>query len=156
MLQSLECMAERAWVCRFVKALLQQWVGPLELQRQHGTLLVRTRSTKTNIALSHESKMAPQHQEPYQLVKYHDTAHVDDEVRSLNVLVAEDNKINQKVVTSILKRLGHSVTIAETGLEAVKALEEGCTQFDIVLMDVQMPVMDGTEATRQIRQKGWD
>ena len=56
--------------------------------------------------------------------------------RSLNILVAEDNKINQKMVRAMLQRIGHTVTIAENGQIAVDCVERG--SFDLVLMDVQM------------------
>ncbi len=65
------------------------------------------------------------------------------------VLVAEDNKVNQILVNEILQDLGLSVVIAENGVEAVEAFK--VRRFDLVLMDCQMPVMDGFEATRQIR-----
>lgn len=68
---------------------------------------------------------------------------------SLSVLVAEDNAINQKVVQAMLVHAGHRVTIAGNGLQAVEAVIAG--SFDIVLMDMQMPVLDGIGAARQIR-----
>jgi two-component system sensor histidine kinase/response regulator len=65
------------------------------------------------------------------------------------VLLVEDNIVNQKVARKFLERLGCDVTVAENGLESIKAWQQG--EFRLVLMDVQMPVMDGYTATRQIR-----
>ena len=66
--------------------------------------------------------------------------------RSLHILLAEDNRTNQKVVTKILERAGHTVQIAENGEQALDALE--AERFDLVLMDVNMPVMSGLEAAK--------
>ncbi len=68
---------------------------------------------------------------------------------SLRVLVVEDNPVNQRVAVLILERHGHRVEVAGDGREALALLELG--RFDVVLMDLQMPVMDGFEATRAIR-----
>jgi len=68
----------------------------------------------------------------------------------LNILLAEDNPFNQKVAVGLLSRLGHTVEIAGNGLLAVEKFSSG--DFDIVLMDVQMPEMDGFQATSRIRQ----
>lgn len=70
-------------------------------------------------------------------------------VQSLNVLVAEDNLTNQHVIRAMLGRAGHTVRVVSNGVEAVQAVGEAVP--DLVLMDVQMPVLDGIGATQQIR-----
>ncbi len=72
-------------------------------------------------------------------------------LKGLNVLLVEDNKINQLVASEILKEIGIKVTIASTGVMALKFLEKN--KFDIVLMDIQMPEMDGYTATGEIRNR---
>jgi CheY-like chemotaxis protein/HPt (histidine-containing phosphotransfer) domain-containing protein len=74
----------------------------------------------------------------------------DETGRSLRVLLAEDNQVNQMVAIGMLNELGHETTAVDDGSEAVAALKE--QEFDIVLMDCQMPVLDGYKATQQIRQ----
>jgi signal transduction histidine kinase/DNA-binding response OmpR family regulator len=73
------------------------------------------------------------------------------EQASLRILIVEDNLVNQKVVVAMLKKAGHEFEVAGNGVQALEALERG--SFDMVLMDCQMPVMDGYEATRQIRRR---
>lgn len=69
--------------------------------------------------------------------------------RTLYILLAEDNPVNQKVAQRILEKMGHSVALAQNGHEAVALATQ--QQFDVILMDVQMPEMDGYEATEKIR-----
>ncbi|MBN2513188.1 MAG: response regulator [Sedimentisphaerales bacterium] len=65
------------------------------------------------------------------------------------ILLVEDNPVNQQLMKVVLARMGHEVTLAENGQQAVEAAEK--TAFDIILMDIQMPVMNGLEATRALR-----
>jgi len=69
----------------------------------------------------------------------------------LRVLVVEDNPLNQKITLRMLQKLGCETALAENGQEAVTAVESSC--YDLILMDVQMPVMDGVDATRLIRAR---
>jgi len=73
------------------------------------------------------------------------------EYHPLDILVAEDNAINQRIIMSVLNRYGYQVKLVENGKEAVESLERRI--YDVVLMDIQMPVMDGLSATKLIRER---
>jgi signal transduction histidine kinase/DNA-binding response OmpR family regulator len=72
-------------------------------------------------------------------------------IRSLRILLAEDNRVNQLVARGILKKAGHVVEVANNGMEVAPLL--AAQAFDVVLMDIQMPGMDGFQATAEIREK---
>ena len=92
-----------------------------------------------NIDLTPHDRVTPEPQE----VK------AESDVRG-RVLLAEDNEVNQQVASMFLQRLGFDVSVVGNGQAAIEALER--QSFDVVLMDCQMPVLDGYEATRRIRQ----
>lgn len=76
----------------------------------------------------------------------------NSKLQNLNILVVEDNKINQMVTQKLLEKNGHNFQIAENGLEALLLVEEN--KFDVILMDINMPVMNGIEASIKIRNLG--
>jgi two-component system, sensor histidine kinase and response regulator len=74
---------------------------------------------------------------------------IDPRGNSLSILLAEDNEVNQVIVQRVLERCGHRVTVVNNGFAVLSTLEK--SRFDLILMDVQMPEMDGVKATQAIR-----
>lgn len=101
--------------------------------------------TGTTFRLSVDTEIAKNQQVIDEIVK-------DANIPPLRVLVAEDNDINQMITQAMLERDGHTVTIAQDGEIAVNLVREAPNSYDVILMDVQMPNMDGVQATVSIRQ----
>jgi two-component system sensor histidine kinase/response regulator len=78
----------------------------------------------------------------------------EDIKHSVHILLAEDNPVNQKLARLMLEKAGYRISIAENGKEAVEKIEASGGDFDLILMDVQMPEMDGLQATIEIRRRG--
>ena len=119
-----------------------------ELEAAIATLLeARKRKIKIPLVTRHSLREIQQRTEE---VATHAEAKPDLPTRKLNILLAEDNLINQKLTLRLLEKNGHSVDIAENGKVAVELWQRN--NYDVVLMDVLMPEMDGFEATEQIRK----
>lgn len=80
----------------------------------------------------------------------------DKSTRTLNILIAEDSKANQAVIQLLLEGQGHQITLVDNGCMAVEAIENKHQNFDLILMDVSMPIKDGISATKEIRAKGYN
>ena len=128
------------------RSLARLMGGELSARSQLGQGSVFTLSLKTPWAAQ---STAPGPAPPAGASPVHDGAHQASVTEPLRVLVAEDHPVNRKVVGLLLQSMGHMVSFAENGQQAL--MQASQSDFDLVLMDIHMPVMDGLSSARQIR-----
>ncbi len=136
-----------------VKQLVETMGGEVTVSSElgKGTTFAFDIRLRDQSCLSEEARVKSNLKGGQALNDEHDLAELEKALQSTRVLVAEDNLVNQEVAREALARLGCDVFIVENGALAVEALRH--QQFDLVLMDCSMPVMDGYEATKAIRKE---
>jgi signal transduction histidine kinase/ActR/RegA family two-component response regulator len=105
-------------------------------------VLVRFKKSESEMNINKDTQLRP-----YLLEK--------EEMRPVSILLAEDNPVNQELLKIILTKAGYYVEVADNGIEAVEKYSANPEKFDLIFMDIQMPEMDGTEATKAIRDRGF-
>lgn len=127
------------------------WQEEFADKSQNGIFAFLTKPVKMSSLMSHvESAVRKRNKPPTKSDDSCETGLVIEEKRGLNILLAEDNPVNQKLAMRMLEKMGHSVTVVVNGKEAIESLQQ--SNFDVFLTDIQMPEMDGYEATRIIRR----
>jgi signal transduction histidine kinase/ActR/RegA family two-component response regulator len=111
-----------------------------------GTLDVKSQPNQGS-EFSFQLKLSTSNEEPS--AENTDIRPATEDLSGLNILLVEDNKVNQLLVLKLLKTLGAKTTLCNNGQEAIDILEKQC--FDLILMDIQMPIVDGVEASKIIR-----
>jgi two-component system sensor histidine kinase/response regulator len=130
-------LGERGDVRRFKRIGFTAYLTKPVKQSQFYNCLAMISGSQIEISQDRSSRMVTRHS----IAEY--------QKRRVRILLAEDNEINQKVALGILKNFGYSADVVANGKDAVKAMRN--VHYDVVLMDCQMPVMDGYDATREIR-----
>ena len=141
----------------FCKITVERWGGSIGAENRPGGgsrfWFKIPRAMKTAPIRGTDKRSAPQKPSPSEAEERSATlapGHLGKASRQLQILVAEDTDVNRELVTELLQKRGHSVFAVEDGRAAIAALSK--KRFDVVLMDEQMPGMDGLDATRNIRQ----
>ncbi|MCF2501844.1 ATP-binding protein [Dyadobacter sp. CY107] len=130
--------------------LIRLMNGSIRVESEYGKgssfhFYITTGYTQKNAKLAHQQDLSPKSEPEKRMLETEFSSEFP-----LKILVAEDNLVNQKFIDYVLKKLGYEVAMAENGLQAIEKL--AITMYDVILMDLQMPIMDGLEATKLIRK----
>ncbi|WP_135077304.1 ATP-binding protein [Terasakiella sp. SH-1] len=129
-------------ICSKIVQIMGGEIGVQSIEGQGSTFWFDVPLTYQHVAVAEEKTV----QEPAPVSNESSTA----DIGTKKILVAEDNDVNREIVRMYLEKMGHECVLAENGLEALGAVTQD--QFDLILMDMQMPEMDGLSATREIRK----
>lgn len=129
----------------------------LKQELSRDTFFIKAPVRKQKLLQTMEEALLSKNRLSYQRIqKMIDKSHISQESScTLNILLAEDNIVNQNLVKIMLCKAGHKVALANNGREAIEKISLADDTFDLILMDVHMPEMDGMEATRIIRDRGY-